>query len=191
MNLARVSLVGQSLGGAIAILYAQQFPQKIDKLVLVDSAGLGKEVIWTLRAMSIPLVGELLYRPSRNAVELLFKLSVRNPALITPDLVETYYQIYAQPGFRKFFLRFLRQIVSIRGSREEVLAPVRNNLSRITQPVLIIWGEKDRVLPVKHGYFGKEKIPNARLEIFRACGHIPFFERPEEFNRLVLDFLSE
>ena len=71
------------------------------------------------------------------------------------------------------------------------MAPVRNNLSRITQPVLIIWGEKDRVLPLKHAYFGKEKIPNARLEIFPACGHIPFFERPEEFNRLVLDFLSE
>ena len=71
------------------------------------------------------------------------------------------------------------------------MAPVRDNLSRITQPVLIIWGEKDRVLPLKHAYFAKDKIPNARLEIFPACGHIPFFERPEEFNRLVLDFLSE
>ena len=115
LNLARVSLIGQSLGGAIATHYAQQFPQKVDKLVLVDSAGLGREVIWTLRAMSIPILAELLYRPSRKAVEFLFKLSVRNPTLITPEFVETYYQIYIQPGFRKFFLRFLRQIVSLRG----------------------------------------------------------------------------
>lgn len=191
LNLGRVDLIGQSLGGAIAIHYAQQFPQKVDKLVLVDSAGLGTEVIWTLRAMSIPLIGELLYRPSRKAVEFLFKLSVRDPALITPEFVETYYQIYIQPEFRKFFLQFLRRILTIRGPREEVLATVRDNLSRITQPVLIVWGQEDRVLPLKHAYFGKEKIPNARLEIFPSCGHIPFFERPEEFNRLVLDFLSE
>ena len=191
LNLGRVSLVGQSLGGAIAIHYAQQFPQKIDKLVLVGSAGLGREVIWTLRAMSIPLVAELLYRPSRKAVDFLFKLSVRNPTLITPEFVETYYQIYIQPEFRRFFLRFLRRILTIRGPREEFFAPLMKNLSRITQPVLIVWGQEDRVLPVKHAYFGMEKIPNARLEIFPACGHIPFFERPEEFNRLVLEFLSE
>jgi 4,5:9,10-diseco-3-hydroxy-5,9,17-trioxoandrosta-1(10),2-diene-4-oate hydrolase len=82
-------------------------------------------------------------------------------------------------------------MVNLRGAREEMLFPIMNNLYKITHPVLIIWGEKDRVLPLRHGYHGKEKLPKARLEIIENCGHMPFFERWDEFNRLVLDFLSE
>jgi len=191
LNIDGVSLVGQSLGGGIALHYAIQFPKKVNKLVLVDNAGLGKEVIWTLRAMSLPLVGELLSYPSRRGVAIFFKLAVRNQALITEDFVDLYYDIFCQPGFQKFLLRILRQIVTVRGAREEILEPILNNLHKVAQPVLIIWGEKDRVLPLKHGYLGKEKLPNARLKIMEGCGHIPFFERADEFNRAVLAFLSE
>ena len=152
---------------------------------------MGKEVIWTLRLMSLPLVGELFSYPSRRGVEFVFKLAVRNRALITKDFVELYYDLFSQPGFRVFFLRVLRLIVNARGAREEILGPIMNNLYKITQPVLIIWGDKDRVLPLKHSYFAKEKLPNARLKIMKGCGHIPFFERSDEFNRLVLEFLSE
>ena len=88
-------------------------------------------------------------------------------------------------------MRLLRLIVNARGAREEILAPIMNNLYKITQPVFIIWGDKDRVLPLKHGYLAKEKLPNARLKIMEECGHIPFFEKSDEFNRLVLEFLSE
>lgn len=191
LKIERVSLVGQSLGGGIALHYALQFPQKMKKLVLVGSAGLGKEVIWTLRLMSLPLVGELFSYPSRKGIEIFFKLAVRNRALITRDFVELYYDIFSRPGFQKFLLMMLRQIVDIHGAREEILDPIMNNLSKIAQPVLIIWGEKDGVLPIKHGYLGKEKLPNAKLKVMEGCGHIPFFEKSDEFNELVLKFLSE
>jgi pimeloyl-ACP methyl ester carboxylesterase len=191
LNIEKASLVGQSLGGGIALHYVLQFPQKVKKLVLVGSAGLGKEVIWTLRLMSLPLVGELVSYPSRKGVELFFKLAVRNRALVTKDFVDLYYDFFSQPGFQKFLLKIIRSIINIRGAREEILAPNMNNLYKIMQPTLIIWGEKDRVLPLQHAYRGKEKLPNAKLKIMEGCGHIPFFERSEEFNRLVLEFLSE
>jgi 4,5:9,10-diseco-3-hydroxy-5,9,17-trioxoandrosta-1(10),2-diene-4-oate hydrolase len=191
LSIERASLVGQSLGGGIVLHYALQFPQKVSKLVVVGSAGLGREVIWTLRLMSLPWIGELLSYPSRKGVELFFKFAVGNRAVITKDFVELYYNYFSRPGFRKFFLQILRLIVNMRGAREEMLVPIMNNLYKITQPVLIIWGDKDRVLPLNHGYFAKEKLPNARLKIMEGCGHIPFFERSDEFNRLVLEFLSE
>jgi pimeloyl-ACP methyl ester carboxylesterase len=191
LNIESASLVGQSLGGGIALHYTLQFPEKVNKLVLVDSAGLGKEVIWTLRLMSLPLVGELISYPSRKGVEIFFKLAVRNQALVTKDFVDLYYNIFSQPGFQKFLLKIVRSIINIRGARKEILAPYMHNLSKIEQPVLIIWGEKDRVLPLKHAYRGREELPKAKLKIMEGCGHIPFFERSEEFNRLVLEFLSE
>jgi pimeloyl-ACP methyl ester carboxylesterase len=191
LNIDGVSLVGQSLGGGIALHYAIQFPKRVNKLVLVDNAGLGKEVTWTLRLMSLPLLGELFSYPSRRGIEIFFKLAVRNRALVTKDFVELYYDIFSQPGSQQWFLRILRQIVNIRGAREEILGPIMNNLQKITQPALIIWGVKDRVLPLKHAYYAKEKLRNAKLKIMEGCGHIPFFERSEEFNREVLMFLSE
>jgi pimeloyl-ACP methyl ester carboxylesterase len=191
LNLDRVSLVGQSLGGGIALHYALRFPERVDRLILSDSAGLGKEVIWTLRMLSLPFVGELFSRPSRKGVEFVFKLAVHDHSLIDDDFVGLYYDFFSQPGFRVFFLRLLRQIVNIHGARVEVLDPIRNNLSRIAQPVLITWGDKDRVLPVKHAYFAKKRLPDSRLKIFKGCGHIPFFEKADEFNRLALEFLSE
>jgi pimeloyl-ACP methyl ester carboxylesterase len=191
LRIEKGSLVGQSLGGGIALHAALRFPQKVEKLVLVDSAGLGKEVIWTLKLMSLPLAGEILSRPSRTGLRLFFKLAVRDQGLISKDFLELYYQFFSRPGFQEFFLRILRRVVDLRGAREEILNPIRNHLQDIAQPVLIVWGEKDRVLPLKHGYLGREKLPHARLQIMEGCGHIPFFERADEFNRLVLEFLSE
>lgn len=190
LGIGKVSLLGQSLGGGIALHYTLNHADRVEKLVLVGSAGFGKEVIWTLRWASLPWIGELFVRPSRRGVELVFKLAVRNPALITKDFVELYYRLFSRPGFKEFFLRLLRQIVNFRGGREEILAPIRNNLSKIIQPVLIVWGKDDRVLPVNGAYTAIQSLPNARLEIFEGCGHIPFFERSEKFNQLVLEFLA-
>jgi len=190
LNIERASLVGQSLGGGIALLYTLQFPDKVDKLVLVDSAGLGREVIFTMKLMSLPIIGELMTRPSRMEVEIFFKLAVYNPAVITKDFIETYYEFFSQPGAQRFLLNLVRSIVNIRGGRKDVLAPVMTNLHRITAPTLIVWGKQDRVLPLKHAHFAMGKLHNSSLHILDPCGHIPNLECPDEFNKLVLEFLS-
>ncbi len=190
LGIGKVSLVGQSLGGGIALHYTLNHGDRVEKLVLVGSAGFGKEVIWTLRWASLPLIGEFFIHPSRKGIEFVFKLAVRNQALITKEFVEIYYRLFSRPGFKEFFLRLLRNIVNFQGGREEILDPIRNNLSKVIQPVLIIWGKDDRVLPVEAAYPAIKNLRNARLVLFKGCGHIPFFERAEKFNEIVLEFLA-
>jgi len=189
-NIEKATVIGQSLGGGIALLYALQFQQKVEKLILVDCAGFGKEVIWTLRLMSLPVIGEIISRPTRLSVSLFFRIAVRNKAVISKDFIDTYYQIFNQPGYQDFLLKITRMMVSLRSCKPEVLALVMDNLHKIRQPVLIIWGEDDRVFPLKHAYYSKKKMPNSKLYIMKQCGHIANLEKFEEFNRVVTDFLD-
>lgn len=190
LNIPKASLIGQSLGGGIALQYTLQFPRKVEKLVLVDCVGFGREVIWTLRLMSLPLIGQIISYPSRLGVTLFFKLAVRNPAVITKEFIDIYYILFNQPGFQAFLLKITRMLVNIHGAKEEALVPVMNNLHKINQPTLIVWGANDRVFPLQQAYAGKEEIPNAGLYVMERCGHIPNLEQPEEFNSAVLEFLG-
>ena len=190
LNIKRTCLVGNSLGGGIALQYALQFPHKVEKLVLVDSAGLGKEVTFPLRLMSLPVIGELMTRPSRKGVYLYFKPAVGDPVLLTEDFIDLYYELHSLPGAQKSMLRVLRSISNIRGGRTKILRTVMARLHTITVPTLIVWGKQDKVLPVRHAYVANEKILNSKVHILDPCGHMPQFERPEEFNRIVLEFLS-
>ncbi len=190
LNVHKVSIIGHSLGGGIALHYALQFPDKLGKLILVDCAGFGKEVIWSLRLMSLPWIGEIVSYPSRKGVELFFKLAVNNPQVITKDFIDIYYELFNQPGYQTFLLKLTRMLVDVRCAKPELLVPILENLHKIKQPALVIWGEKDRVFPLKQAYYGKEELANAELCVMNRCGHIPNLENPEEFNRLVLDFLA-
>lgn len=190
LGIGRAHLVGQSLGGGIALHTVLQFPEKVDKLVLVGSAGLGREVIYSLRLMSLPVIGELLSRPSRTGVKIFFSLAVKNRSVLTKDFLETYYQLFRLPGAQQFLLKTVRGIVDIKGGKEEAILPITKNLHKITRPALIIWGKQDRVLPVQHAQFAHENLPNSKLYLFDSCGHVVNLERPQEFNRIVLEFLS-
>jgi pimeloyl-ACP methyl ester carboxylesterase len=190
LNIQKASLIGQSLGGGIALQYALQFSQKVEKLVLVDCAGFGKDVRWTLKLMSLPGIGELVTYPTRLGVALFFKFAVREPAVITKEFIDIYYTLFNQPGFQTFLLKITRMLVDIHGVKEEALVPVINNLHKINQPTLIVWGANDRVFPLQQAYAGREKISNAILHIMEHCGHIPNLEKPEEFNSTVLEFLD-
>lgn len=190
LEIERASLVGHSLGGGIALRYAIGHPDKVDKLVVADGAGLGREVIYTLKLMSLPLIGELMSYPTRFGVSMFFKLAVRNPGIITDDIIDTYYDLFRLPGARRFLLQVVRSIVTLRGGREDLLQPVLRNLHTISAPTLIIWGRQDRVLPLKHAYIAREHIPNAKLHIIENCGHITNLECPGEFNNVVTRFLD-
>ena len=190
LNIENACLVGMSLGGGVALQYQLQFPGKTQKLVLVDSAGLGREVPLAMRLATVPLMGELMLSPSRAGMAFVLKQLVYDPAVITDALIDLYFGLNFSQGAAKTLISVLRACATMHGARPDVLDPIINNLDNIKIPTLIIWGREDRLFPVGHACFAREKIPDSYLYIFDQCGHMPNFERPDEFNSLVLNFLG-
>jgi len=190
LNIKDASLIGQSFGGGVALMYCLRFPGQVQKLVLADSAGLGRGVPWTMRLATVPLLGESMVMPSRSGMAFVLRYLVYDPAVITTDLIDIYFELNFSLGAVKSVLNVLRACATIHGARPDVLGPVIKNLDKINIPTLIIWGREDRLFPVRHARFAREKIPDSHLYIFERCGHMPNFERPGEFNSLVLNFLG-
>ena len=190
IGLQKTSLAGLSLGGGIVLLYTLEYPGKVDKLVLVDSAGLGKEMTVPMRLGSIPFLSRW-FKVSKPVLASLMKRLVHDPGVITDDLVDFYYEMLAQPHAMRTVARVLSSVANLAGAKKDVLVYIRDRLSRINSPTLIVWGREDRIIPLKHGIYGHGQIRGSRLQVFEQCGHIPNLEKPAEFNRLVLDFLGE
>ena len=190
LDIRPVHVIGHSLGGGIALQLILQFPEAVDKLVLVCSAGLGKEATLVLRIASVPWLGEILTRPSLNGTKRLLKEFVNDRALLTDDFVELNYRMAALPGAQQAVLKTLRSAGNLFGQYNETYRPIVENLELIKCPVLIIWGRQDRVLPITHGQAAEKVLPNARLKILEGCGHLPMLEHTQLFNDTILDFLS-
>ena len=189
-NIDRASLIGHSLGGGVSLQFSIQFPDKVEKLVLANSAGLGKKVTLLLRLLTLPIIGKLLARPSRKGTAKFLKECVYDSTLITDELIEFGYSLAALPGAQDSLLSMVHTLGNIRGMREDVLRSIVDNLTTIIAPTFILWGQQDRILPVAYAHVAEKKIPNVQLHIFDPCGHFPQLECPEEFNSLVLKFLA-
>ena len=189
-GIERTSLVGNSMGGLVALQLALLSPEKVDKLVLVASAGLGREITMTLRLISLPFIGEWLSRPSREGAVQVLQACYCDQTLITDEAIDHVYQMYALPGAQEAYLATLRSMCNFWGVRAEILSPILEGLGGIKTPTLIVWGQQDQVLPVNHADVAAKGIRHAQLHVFDPCGHVPQLERPEEFNALVLEFLA-
>ena len=183
-------VVGHSVGGAVATRLALMHPATVDRLVLVAPAGLGKEFHPMVRLSSAPILGELLTRPSRSGSADFAKTAVHDPAVITDELIELDYQMALQPGAQAASLRTLRGLCTPFGQKKSVYGAHVSRLASITNPVLVIWGRQDRVIPAAHADVAAKGLPNVRVQLFDNCGHLPMLEHPDAFNALLLDFLG-
>jgi pimeloyl-ACP methyl ester carboxylesterase len=190
LGIEQAHVVGHSLGGAIGTRLALAFPTAVDKLVLVDSAGLGKEATIVLRIASVPFLGEMLTRPSRSGSASSGKMLVYDPEIMTDELVELNYQMAALPGAQKSFLKTLRAVGNLLGQKKSTYGPNVRGLPSITHPVLVIWGRQDKTVPVMHAEVAAKGLPNVRVKILDNCGHLPMLEHSQVFNELLLEFLS-
>ncbi|NJL22839.1 MAG: alpha/beta fold hydrolase [Leptolyngbyaceae cyanobacterium SM1_3_5] len=187
LGIPHASLIGASAGGAVATTVAMKFPKLVDRLILVGSAGLGKEVNLLLRLPTIPILGQILSSPNQAGMKMAFKQAVYDASIITEDLVNEVYEMAMLPGAMKGILNVARSNFNIGGQRSK---PIVDNLKTIQAPTLIIWGRQDPMVPVAHAQKAAEIIPNAQLEIVEACGHWGPIEHPQKFNQMVLEFLQ-
>jgi pimeloyl-ACP methyl ester carboxylesterase len=191
LHIEKATLVGNSLGGGLVLSFAYLYPEKTDKLVLVDTSGMGREVNNDLKLVSIPVIGELFAKVSRKRIAGLWREIVFDPSLVTDELVEQTFALATLPGAHKALLVTLRAGINIRGQRGYLIRQLLCNIGGIACPVLVFWGRQDRIIPVSHARIAGAKIPNVRVEIFENCGHMPQLEYPDRFNKLVLEFLAE
>lgn len=185
---APAALVGVSAGGLMCLLAASERPDLVRRLVLVSSAGLGRDIGWTLRLLTLPGLDRFVENPSAEQARTALQNQVYDPASITPEFVAQVYADWRRPGNRRAFLRGLRSNITLFGVRRW-----RRHLRRFSKlavPVLIVWGAQDRYIPVRHAYRAVRRISGARLAVFDRCGHMPPYERAPEFNRIVGEFLS-
>lgn len=191
MGLDRVSLVGSSLGGAVVAHFARQYPESVNRLVLSSSAGWGRGVTGALRIVGFPGLGELIgRRQSREAARRLLLTIVNDPSVVTDELVDLHYRMSSLPGAWKGFLRLLRANGNILGQSPRVYRPLRRELRGFSRPTLVLWGERDRIIPPRHADIVLGVIPNAQKRILPGCGHFLMLERADEYAAVLLDFLS-
>src|SRR3954451_4210301 len=194
LDIECATVVGHSLGGGIAMQFAYQFPERCERLVLVSSGGLGHDVHPMLRAATLP--GSELVLPVLAHSRLLETISLVPRALgklgfrAGPDMTEIArgYQSLSNAEARNAFIHTVRAVIDPTGQR--INASDRLYLAS-KMPSLIVWGERDRVIPVDHAQIAHEGMPGSRLELFEDSGHFPQLDRPIEFARVLGWFMDE
>jgi len=185
--------VGHSLGGGVAMQFAYQFPERCERLVLVSSGGLGREVHMLLRAAALP--GSEFVLPLLAAPGLISRLDTVGAFLSRlglragADLDEMWrgFSSLSDAGARAAFIHTLRTILDPGGQR--VSATDRLYLAA-EMPTLILWGERDPIIPYRHGLRASEMMPGSRFVTFPDAGHFLYRDDPRRFVRELTDFLE-
>ena len=189
----RATIVGQSFGGGVAMQLAYQFPERCERLVLVSSGGLGREVSLLLRGLSVPgaeQVFPLVCSPALRDAASRLAAWLGGTGLRVAPAVEEIWRVYAslaEPDARRAFFRTLRAVIDPGG--QTVSAADRLYLAA-QKPLMIVWGARDSLIPVSHARAGHAAIPGSRLEIFDDAGHFPHCETPGRFCDTVVDFID-
>ncbi len=193
LGLERATVIGHSLGGGVAMQFAYQFPERVERLVLVASGGLGREVSPILRAVTFPgaeyVVPVVLHRKVREAGEWLGWLPRRLGWKPDDSLAEVWkgYTTLTDRAGQQAFIHTVRSVIDISGQR--VSANDRLYLAQAL-PTLVVWGDSDRIIPVSHAHLAAEAMPGARLEILEGAGHFLPWRDADRFLDILLDFLA-
>jgi pimeloyl-ACP methyl ester carboxylesterase len=192
LDLERASLVGFSMGGGAALGFALRSAQRVEKLVLVDSYGLGSEVPWGrlgFLMVRAPLLDKLTYallRRSRAMVRWSLYGLVHDRRTVTEEMVEETARLLEDPKAGSAWGSFQKSEVGWGRLRTDF----SDRLSTLTMPTLLVHGADDRAVPLAWARRAQEGIPDCELRVFSECGHLPPREHPEKFARVLEGFLA-
>lgn len=188
-----VHLVGNSLGGAVSLQTLALAPDRVASLTLLNSAGFGSEVSYILRMLAIPVLGKvLLNRPSRAGLAHAERALYADRKLADKERVAHALRLGRQPGAAVFMDEIMRSLGRpIRGVLPQWRADLLAAVAAHPRPMLIVWGDRDRILPPRQFDAAKLAFPAARTHLFTNTGHMPHIERPAELAQLVSEFVEE
>jgi pimeloyl-ACP methyl ester carboxylesterase len=192
LGIESATIVGQSLGGGVAMQLAYQHPELCERLVLVGSGGLGREVSWTLRLLTLPgaeyalpaLFPRFLRAPGERLGAFFNRRGIRAPHV---SEMWSAYKSLTDTESRRAFVRTLRAVIDPGG--QAVSALDRLYLAAAV-PTLIVWGELDGIIPVEHAHAAHAILPGSRLEIFQGAGHFVHVEQPLKFAAVLANFIE-
>jgi pimeloyl-ACP methyl ester carboxylesterase len=193
LGIVDTSLVGISMGGGIALGFALQYPQRVSKLVLVDSYGL--QTAAPAHKLSylftrIPLMNDLtwyLLKHSRTMTLASLQYIFHNPNAVSDELVDEVHAELKKSGDGRAFISFQKSEVLWNGLRTVYV----DRLHEIKAPTLIVHGAQDTLVPLDCARLAHELIRGSRLHVIADCGHWPQREKPEEFHRVLVGFLTQ
>lgn len=193
LSIDRATLVGHSLGGGIALQFCYLFPERVDRLVLVSSGGLGRSVSRLLRAATLPGAEWVLPVVAsgwvRWRVELAGRILTRVGVRGGADVTEAWqgFTSLADADARRAFLATARSVIDPGGQT----VTAHDHLPMVSDiPTLLVWGTKDRVIPAEHALAAQQAIRGSRVELFAGAGHFPHLDEPERFAALVAAFVE-
>lgn len=179
-------LGGNSLGGEIAWRFTLEYPNYVKKLILIDAAGYplnSKSVPIAFKFARLPVLNKLFtYITSRSLVQKSLENVYANPSKISESLVDRYVELSLRKGNRQAFVDGLNQVDKIN--------PI-DQIKNIEQPILILWGQEDYLIPISVAHQFHEDLPNDTLVILKNIGHVPMEESPEESLIPLLEFLNK
>jgi pimeloyl-ACP methyl ester carboxylesterase len=193
LGVDRATVIGNSLGGLVALRLAMAEPERVTALGLVSSGGLGREVTYALRSLALPGYGKLAVawgkrRPGAAQRALgRAALVFARPKDAPRKWIKEQYRLARLPGFLEAQLATVRAQVGLKGQREVLV----DRLAQLERPTMVVWGTRDRVLPYSQAKEAFSRLPEGYLELIPECGHLPQVEQPERFVSGLRRFLSE
>ena len=194
LGVERVTLVGHSLGGGVAMQFCYLFPERVDRLVLVSSGGLGRSVSPLLRSATLPgaewVLPLLASGWLRGKAELLGRAIGRLGWPAGSDISQAWqgFTSLSDADSRRAFLATTRAVMDPGGqtvSAHDHL-PMASSI-----PVLVVWGTRDHMIPAWHATTAHQAIPESRVELFEGAGHFPHLDQPERFADLLVEFMAQ
>ena len=192
LGLNTADIVGHSLGGAVALRFAECHTSYVKKLVLMSSAGFATQLEWGFRLLTLPILGKILLKANRNQFAAVLRAHVYRPDCLTDEFIDLIYKAQCNPVTQHTFLTLLRRDANIFGIKPRVIAPIAKDINALQDVnILILWGKQDHVLDYNVHTAAAQKLLNtAPLITIDHCGHLPQLEHSTFVNKTIREFLQ-